>query len=861
MMLLFKIAFRELINARRFSLIFIINLSLGLLGFVLIYSFKSSVNLSLEQRAKQLLGSDLTITGRRSMTEEEANQVETFLSPYVEQAVSTLDIYSMAKNLQIEGRSRLVLVKMIEAPYPLYGELAIEGEGDVDSLLLKSIEQEPRTWISPEVAHQMKLKVNDKLKIGEQNFTVQGIIGKDSSSSWQGAALAPKLYISKKFQEATKLISFGTVATYSRLYTFKVQYQAKDEVEKIKKELNIILKDPALSVMLPDNSSEQVGRVLNYLTDYLGLVALVAIFLSGIGSSYLFQNYIFQKIHEVGILKSLGLTLGKLKKLYLIQLLMLGLVGVIIALLMANLVLPWTSLFLKSYLSIDVLLQVGIDAVLVSFFVGVVSIIIVCYPILSKLVSQRTIELFHAQSTMQWHWGKWDYIKYLPLVLVLELLAVWQAQSIKVGTIFTLTVLFMSLIVSIILPKFLSGINRWLMSKTTSLKTPFSLAFGMALRELVRSRLTTVLTFLSLSIGVMLLTLIGLLEVGLNQELISQSDERPSLFLFDIQMEQKEELEKYSQKNAIPLFAMTPMVRARIMKLNGQEHARVQEDGQFTTREEEQSNRMRNRGVNITYGGNKNDSFEIVNGRDFTGVYHGEGLVEISLEQRYAQRLGLKLGDTMTFEILGLEIEGKIISFRKIKWTNFVPNFFITLQPGVLEDAPQTYLAAIKQLSLDQQLVVQDLIVERFPNISMINVTEVIEKMLGIFKTMSVAVKIMAYLCILVGFFVIYAIIQNQLRKRNIDLAIQKSYGSRAIDIVKQFTIEYVILASAATSMGILISLILGNILSILFFDGRWSWNFSYLATIIVTILSGTMLLVVVSTWKTYRQRIMQLMS
>lgn len=854
MKLLFRIAFRELINAKRFSFLFILNLALGILGFVLIHSFKASVNDTLESRSKILLGSDISLTGRRGLEDKEYNLVLNYLKDKTIASSEMIELYSMGKALNDKKKSRLVLIKLIDQQYPLYGHLHIDTVGNITPTTFNEIDQTPSAWISPELAYQMKIKTGESLKLGEQSFQVSGIIKDDSSSSWRGIGLAPKLYVSKKYKKATKLISFGSVASYVYLFKLKREFQDKEKLKLIKKDLLKIISDPAIRVMLPDNSSEQVGRVLNYLSDYLGLVALVAIFLSGIGSSYLFQNFVFIKMAEIGILKSLGLSLNRVKGLFIIQLLILGSLGISVAIILATALLPLASSFLDKLLKIEVLLSISMESIAVSLFVGILTIFVICYPILKKLVHKKTIEMFHAQSSFDWSWTFKDFLSYLPLLVSIELLAVWQSHSVKVGTIFTLAVLSLVILISFLLPPILSFINQRIIKKTNKLSSPISLPFGLALRELLRSRLSTVLTFLSLSIGVMLLSLIGQLEVSLNKELLGDDSKKPSLFMFDIQMEQKDELVEYAKVHSIPMMDPTPMVRSRIVKLKGKKYERKKENSNVATREEEQRRRFRNRGINLTYSLKTNHSQKIIKGDDFSGKYKGEGLAEIGLETRYADRLGVKIGDTMTFDILGVEVQGKIVSLRKIKWNSFLPNFFITLQPGVLEDAPQTFLATVKSVDFDQQLKIQDLIVDKFPNVSILNVTELVTKIMGLFKTMSIAIKIMAFLCIIVGFFVIYAIIQNQLRKRSYDMALMKSFGSSSKFIMKQFLYEYLLMSLIATIIGSFFSIIFGNILSLMFFDGVWSLDWGYLIGIIVSMCSLTIMIVFVSTISIYKK-------
>ena len=171
-------------------------------------------------------------------------------------------------------------------------------------------------------------------------------------------------------------------------------------------------------------------------------------------------------------------------------------------------------------------------------------------------------------------------------------------------------------------------------------------------------------------------------------------DERPSLFLFDIQPEQVEPLQAFMDSSLARIQNMSPLIGARLLKIKG-ESVNVEVEG--FGREAERARHFRNRTLNLSARAELNSSEKLVSGRDFSGVYDAKvsTVVEASLEVRYAQRLGLELGDHFTVDILGMEVEARVINLRKVRWTSFQPNFFVVLQPGLLEDAPRTYLASI----------------------------------------------------------------------------------------------------------------------------------------------------------------------
>jgi putative ABC transport system permease protein len=233
---------------------------------------------------------------------------------------------------------------------------------------------------------------------------------------------------------------------------------------------------------------------------------------------------------------------------------------------------------------------------------------------------------------------------------------------------------------------------------------------------------------------------------------------------------------------------------------------------------------------------------------------------EISLESRYAKRIKATIGSIITFDLLGVEFVGKVTSLRKVKWTSFSPNFFITLQEGVVEDAPQTYLGIVGGLSEQRQLDVQDLIVNKFPNISMINVSELLEKITKIFYSMSIAIKVMAYLCIFVGLFVVFGIIQNQLRRKQYDILLLKSFGMSEKKIIRIFIYQFLQISFLASLFGSSLSLIVGNLLSQFLFEGVWSVDWTYFVSILLVIVVVTLFLVLVSASSVYKKPIRSLL-
>ncbi|MCO4754728.1 MAG: ABC transporter permease, partial [Bacteriovoracaceae bacterium] len=410
-MTIFKIAFRDLINSKGFTLLFLFNLFLGISGFVTLHAFRENVNSLLDQRSKQLLSADLAVSGRRKLTPQELEQSLSYLEDKAQKVSSSIEVYSMAKSSGEDKRSRLVQIKGVESDFPFYGEVKLEGNQD-SKAAMQGLQKKDHVWVEPQLMSQMKLKIGDLLKLGEKDFKVMGVIENDTSASLRGIGLAPKAYVGLEALKETNLISFGSVSTNVKLVKLNTAWEKK--AEQVKEGLSKILKDPGLRLKLPKDASEQVGRVLNYLSDYLGLVGLVALFLSGIGSGYLFQNFLFEKLQDIAILKSVGMQLRSIFCIYLFQLALLSLSAVVIANLFVMLMLPALGEALSEWIGLGASLTLGFETFYLSFFVATGASVFICAPILFKMVNRKIKNLFEGGQFFRWSFELKDLLMYMP---------------------------------------------------------------------------------------------------------------------------------------------------------------------------------------------------------------------------------------------------------------------------------------------------------------------------------------------------------------------------------------------------------------------------------------------------------------
>jgi putative ABC transport system permease protein len=815
-----KLAFRELHNNRRFSLFFLFNLALGLAGFIALDSFKESLDNHLGQNSKAILGADIALT---SYLPFEGKTLEALEEKFPQNTLSTrkTTLFTMVAS---EDQSRLVQITGIEKEFPFYGKIVLKKNGVVES---ENVEQRlalsGEAWVYPELLFMLGLKLGGSVKIGEKKFRIADTVLDDPSSSFSSFGLAPRVYLAYSKMQDTALLSKKSRVSYQRLYRLPDGTDLPGLVAKLQNQINSFNgSDSKIRIMTHKRAGNNLGRLLGYLNDYLGLVAMIAIFLAGIGAAYLFRNYLVHRFREISILMSLGATRQQTYRMVLWQLGLLGTGAALIAIFISLAILPLLPLLLKQFLPNGFETQLSLGSLVFALVLGGVGSLVFCLPVLSRIRTVQPLQLFHKNVGQQdgtvtlWR----QALSYLPLLILSWSLSVWQSHSLIVGSAFVgmllASILFLGSIAWLVL--FLAG-----KLSQTSGSTMKRLAF----RNLQRNRSGAISCFLALALGTLLINLIPQIYQGLQEEVSRPDDFRiPSLFLFDIQSEQMEPLRKTLSVEKVNLNYLSPMVRARLEKVNGKSFDFNSEEVSMTREEERQQN-FRRRNLNLSYRTQLSDSEQIVEGRPLTTNFDLDSgkPAEVSLEVRYAERMGFKLGDLLIFNVQEVLVEAIVINLRRVQWNSFQPNFFILFQPGVLEDAPGTFVGSIGGLDASSRMIVQNRIVSDYPNVSVIDVTRMVGRVLKISDQMVLALKLMAYLSILAGLVVVFSIARHEVEGRLWELNLLKVLGARFSDIQKMIQIEFAVLGIFAGLFGVAVSLIMSYGISWWFFENLWKWT------------------------------------
>lgn len=814
-------------DLQRFKVTYVLvffTLVLGLSGIFIIEQLKSALLFSLKSQEKELLSSDIAMSARRPLADTELDRFKAKLDPLSSYRI--LDMSSMLYNPK-KDESRLVELRVIEEGFPFYGSLD-NANGAIDlSKHADFYTTEDCLLVHVDTMRSLELIQGQYLRLGDKNFRFCDVVLKDSSLGFRAFALAPRIYLSRKNLEGTGLYGEGSIASHSlHLKTTK----SLEELTLIQKELQDEFSDPTLRINLPSDTSEQVARAGNVFSDYLQLISLVSFILSVVGTFYLFRGLIGQRLKDAAILRALGLGPNYVQMVLLIGLFCVFLLSIPTAYFASLIITPALLSGIKTVFGLELSLikvswRIWSSLPLVSVFLFAAMM-----PVVRESVKIPVIVLIQNQRTKQrggfFEFWPWNLLAFFSLWA----LAVWASQSWKVGSLFLFSICAALGIFTFIF-YFLKNILNTLLGAQTSLLNPFGLEWGIVLRRLIRQPLTTLISIISLGLGAMLLSLLFHIEKSVNQEFTIEADSKPSLFLFDVQDEQVEKLKTFFQEQNIELQALSPMIRGKLMRINDSRYkADDDSTSSFRTREEENDSRFRQRMMNLSWAEGLNSSETLVSGRAFSdSIELNSDETAISVEKRFASRLGLKLDDRLEFDVLGIPVIGRVVNIRSVKWTSFRPNFFITFAPGVLEEAPKTWLAAIGNLSQTERVSVQNRIQKLFSNISVVDITQLVERLSALFSRLKIALEMMAYFTILVGFVDVLSMTYHQLQKREAEMMLEKTLGISPYRVIKMLAFELLFVGFVAFGIGGLCGALLANSISVFLLEGNAVWELSQL--------------------------------
>lgn len=830
MSLWIKLVIKETKKNQRFFLFFISYLSIGLLSLLFIGSFRASSYDYLNKNLKNIFTADVSVGSRKALEKDKLQLVEQRLN--IANSSNSVSFFSMAQGNSI---ARLLNINAIDSNFPLYGKFSFNQQKITGDLIEEQLLTDSKIWMKKNTRIALALSVGDKLKIGQSDFAVGEDLKEDPITNFGNSFVAPIAYVGINKVEKTGLLELGSRIYYHKYYKLATEEEdLKQLVNTIKKDLNDKFgTESRVWISSYKNSNNRISRLVSYFSGYFGLVSISTIFIVFIGIYYLFYNYFKRKLKTVAIFISLG---AKRKDIYLnfiYQLFFLGFVSSLLATVIAKIVFIIINFIAKDYFPPDFSFQLNWQIVIITFCIGSLTSVLFCMPSIVTLRYFSPSLIFQEAQKAKINVPN-SFLQYFSYFLIISFfggLIMWQV-GIGIGSIFLLVFLLVLALLFII------GYGYLGLCGVLSNRVNFS--FKIILRNLYRNMLTNLIVFIALTVSCAIFYLIPQIQQAITDEIKNPKNlVIPTFFLFDIQPEQLSALKKLTQELGYPLKNVSPLIRARLKKVNGEVNLARTEDT------EEARARSRRRGFNISYKENLSSSEYILEGKPLTKEYDSakDEIVEISVEKTFADRQRFKIGDLLEFDISGISFMAKIVNFRFVKWNSFQPNFYVLFQTGVLEEAPQIFIASIDTIPEDRQVFLQNSIVKEFSNVSIINVTSITKSLINISEKVVWIISFLLVLILLAVLGLFYLIVKIETQERVWIMSLFKSFGSSTIKILFLNLAEFLILSFLAIVTGIAISYFLFLAIAKFLFDSFWFFNLN-IFFLIPSLIFGTLAII-----------------
>lgn len=815
-MLVIELVSKALKRSKSFSLIFILNFCLAIASLSYLQFFKSSIDTSLDEKAKSLLGADLVISSRFPISDTQKEQIKSKL-PQIksyDEGVSTISMVASSK------RARLMELVQINKGFPYYGGLVFTDNSTYPKG--QTLPKVNEVWVYQEVLDLLELKVNETIKIGSKNYTIGKVIKEDSLKNISFSGFMPKIYLSPEGLKRSELLKFGSTARYKLNYLFE-ENLSNDKLEELEEKIEAQL-DRTLRVLSPNDGRDRLIAVLNFLTNFLSLVSLISFFLGLVGLIYLYSGFLRKHQDDIYVLNDIGVSKRNLIMTYLLHLFVLIGIATVLVFTFITASSQFIGPLIQKY--IDFSFDFSLDYM---FFVKSAIVLFVLslsigLPLILPLVQRQKRKLSKV------------ILSFLPFVGFLLVLSHFVTPSKYIGFFFALSVL--------VIITLLFSIGSFLLKRFDFTGHLDSLALSLALKNITRQKRTSLTLFTAILLCTAFFSLIPQVGSSLSNVLTKSVEERPRFFVVDAKEEQLKDINKQVEKLGAKLENVAPMIRARVLKINGKEQSQKGEN-------------TRNSAVNLSYRNDLKPSEQIIEGREFSGVYDSSDFskpIELSVEKRYAKRRGINLGDIVVFDVLGLELEAKVVNIRTVKWTEFTPNFFLLLQEGAINDAPKTMLATISTGEYDATKMLLNL-TDKFPSLTVIDVKNLFESFATVVKDVSSITEKMSLYSVFIGLLMSFIIIQYQMNLQKNNILRLKMIGIKNKTIKNSFLLEFGLISLTASILGIVLGSVGSYFISDLLFESYWDFRADILLLYFLLIPILTILVVSFFTSKIIHQK------
>ena len=818
-----KYAFRDLIRSYSKILSIIITLLISLFILSTILTIEDSLENELNENSKVLLGGDLEIDyNNREADRNLIKKIENIST--VSQIVEFSTMISTIEKKQ--NKTSFTRIKAIDQNYPLYGDVIFEPVGS----LKKLNEIDNTILVNENIFKNLNLKINDIVKVQNIKFKVIGVV-KVLPDIGGAFVFGDFALTGKKTLDKLELNTLGSFLNYEYKIKFD-DYKNKDKkINEIKK---IFKNNDKVKIRYPENSAGGIKRIIDNFSQFLSLVSISAMLISGIGIANTLLSFINQKNSSIAVQKAIGINSGNIKTIYYLQLLISLIFISLVAYGLSFFLVPVIDKYISDGLGLNIEASFSLTNLFIVFVVGLLVIIIFSIPTVNSIDQIKASSLFrNVFQSLQFKYSKLSISLSLLLLTILISLFAFRSSIPTYSLIY-----FASFFVCLVVFFYVSRLIILLLRKNL---IKLGISSKIAIKNITQSKSITPITVMSLGLGMTLLLTLAFVGSNFKREIAKSIPEiAPDYFFLGIQNNQKNLFKKIiidSDKEAV--MEIVPMVSAGLVKINGIDPN--------------------------TYISNSNDSYWVImNDRRVSWVntipkdnpiVEGSwwdtskpNKLQISLDSKVAKDFGVSIGDKFTLRIYGREIEGEVVNFRLVNYQDLSINFAMLLNPQFAENIPHEYLSTIKFKNIQNFNEVNFL--DKFPSVSIIKISDYLSKVTDVLNKVFIAVSIISAVTVIIGLVVISSAIIVQGKIKIFQNLVFKILGFSKKEIIMSSIIEFIISFLSIIFFSTIFAVLASKFIIENIFQLKWLFEINIFFYVTIGVGVATLALIIITNFR-----------
>ena len=807
-----RMAYRELRASWRRLIFFFCCVAIGVGGIVALRSLVQNVRTALAAEARGLTAGDVYVRTDQPWSDEVRGRIEARAAEVAgAELTETVDTVTMARlPAGVGNRTKVVEVRGVQPAFPFYGRFTLESGAAYSPALL----EDRGVLVGRELLPQLGVAVGDEILIGDAVFTIRDAIVTEPGRQLGGFSLGPRVLMAHDALAETGLIEFGSRA--ERQFLLRVP---EESIEPLVRTLREDLQEAFVRLGSYRRTENRIERNFSRAENYLSLIGFVIVILGGIGVWSVTRVFVQQRLRSAAILKCLGATTGSVLAVYVVQVALLGLGGALLGIGVAWGVLAAVPASLAAQAAATTGFQVvstdlTLSAMAQGLAVGLlVSLLFALVPLLDTRHAKPLLLLRQDEELPALSRDPLRIAASAMVALGLVGVAAWQAASFEVGAYVAGGFIGVA--------GALHVLGRVLVRMARPLEAARWFPLRHAALNLRRPGNQTRVVLLAVGLGSFFIIGVHAVQANLLSSFsLELRDDMPDMFLIDVQQDQAAGVTRVLSEAGLggpdgeEAPVLIPVLRARVTAVTGP----------ATSIEGRRAVRRAGFGreYTVTYRRLLEENERIVAGEFWDA--EPSTAPEVSIEDSLVER-GMRLGDTVRFDVLGRVVEARVTSVRAVDWDDSRSGGFMFLfRPGAFDDAPHTYISFLRgPAEADARGALQRTLVDRYPNVSVIDGLEIIRTFRRVLDYVTLAVTVVGAIALLAGGLILVGSVAMTKFQRLFDAAVFKTLGANTRLIAVMYVFEYGVLGTLAGLVGSLGALALTWALTRQVLDVPWT--------------------------------------